>query len=89
MIEFKEKYKASKPWKKVLVFNTFSLVLALMFFVLSYLVDVLSSLILDEPKSFTILSGLFSALFWGYIMCFLALYTRLFNERKKKEDKTL
>ena len=87
MIDFKEKYKASRPWKKVLVFNTFSLVLALIFFVLSYLFDVSSSLIFGEPNSFTILSGLIPALFWGYIMCFLTLCTGLFNDKNKKELK--
>lgn len=85
MIAFKEKYKASKPWKKVLVFNTYSLVLALIFFVLSYLVDVFSSLIFEETNSFTLLSGLISALVWGYIMCFLSLCTGLFKDKKKKE----
>ena len=85
MIEFKEKYKASKPWKKVLVFNTYSLVLALIFFVLSYLVDVCSSLIYGETNSFTLLSGLISALAWGYIMCFLTLSTGLIKDKNKKE----
>ena len=89
MIDFKEKYKASRPWKKVLVFNTYSLVLALIFFVLNYLVDILSSLIFGASKSLTLLSGLVAALLFGYIMCFLTLYTRLFNDKNKKEDETL
>jgi len=87
MIAFKEKYKASKPWKKVLVFNIYSLVLALIMFVVSYLVDVLSNLIFGEPNSFTLLSGLISALGWGYIMCFLTLCTGLIKDKKKKELK--
>ena len=87
MMAFKEKYKASKPWKKVLVFNTYSLVLALIFFVLSYLVDVCSSLIYGETNSFTLLSGLISALGWGYIMCFLTLSTGLIKETKREELK--
>ena len=84
MIDFKEKYKASKPGKKFLVFNTYSLLLALIFFIISYLVDVLFSLIFGAPKSLTLLSGLVPALLFGYIMCFLALYTRLFNDKKKE-----
>lgn len=89
MMAFKEKYKASKPWKKVLVFNTYSLVLALIMFVVRYLVELLVDFFIGEPYSIDYLSLLKTNLVLGYIFCFLALYTRFFKDKKKKEDKTL
>ena len=83
MIEFKEKYKASRPWKKVAVFNTYSLGLAVLFFAISYFSEVLSNFIFGDPFSFKLLSRLISAIICGYIICFLALYTAFLNDKKK------
>ncbi|MFA6199400.1 MAG: hypothetical protein WC679_03190 [Bacteroidales bacterium] len=87
MIDFKEKYKASKPWKKVAVFNTYSLVLALIMFVISCLGNFLFDLSNGEIYSMDYLSLSITSLAWGYIMCFLTLPTGLIKDKNKKELK--
>jgi hypothetical protein len=83
MIDFKEKYKASKLWKKVVVFNIYSLVLALIFFVISCLGNFLFDLYNGEPYSMDY-SLLITSLVWGYFMSFFTLYTGLFKDKKKE-----
>ncbi len=87
MIDFKEKYKASKPWKKVLVFNTYSLVLAVLFFAISCLVELLVDLFNGDPYSMKYLSLSITSLVWGYFMSFFNLKIRLFENKTKKELK--
>lgn len=84
MIDFKEKYNASKPWKKVVVFNTYSLVLALIMFVISCLGNFLFDLSNGEPYSMDYLSLSITSSVWGYFMSFLTLYTVLFKDKKKE-----
>lgn len=84
MIDIKEKYKASKPWKKVVVFNIYSLVLAALFFVISCLGNFLFDLSKGETYSMDYLSLSITSLVWGYFMSFFTLYTGLFKDKKKE-----
>ncbi|HHT02773.1 MAG TPA: hypothetical protein GX005_00450 [Bacteroidales bacterium] len=91
MKNVRQKYKASSPIKKVLSFNAYSLLLAVIFFALSLLIYSLFDSYYDEiPLSETFIMNLNNitlyivSIVWSYIMVALALFSNLFYMKAKK-----
>ena len=91
MKNVRQKYKASSPIKKVLSFNAYSLLLAVIFFALSLLIYSLFDSYYDEiPLSETFIMNSNNITIYivsivsSYIMVALALFSNLFYMKAKK-----
>lgn len=91
MKDVRQKYKASSPIKKVISYNAYSLLLAIIFFALSLLINSLFDSYYDEiALSESLIINLNSitlyitSIAWSYIMVALALFTDLFYSKAKR-----
>jgi len=91
MNNFRQKFKSLSLKKKILIFNTYSIMLSVLFFLISLLIFPLFDYLFDGISIFKSLTDYLSslgsyiiAITWGYTMASLALFTKLLSPKPKK-----
>ncbi len=91
MNDFHQKFKSSSFLKKALLYNVYAIILAVLFFGMSLIVNYLFDYFFDEiTYSESINTSLHSSTFyvvavaWGYTMAALALFTKMSTPKPKK-----